>query len=80
MQDVVKMRNVSLNTRHTNSPLRHTRRIGLFAFMGPRWASIERELVLRRKAMYRTPTGNVRLSGIGRMAEVRNVPRLAWFE
>ena len=80
MQDVVKMRNVSLNTRHTNSPLRHTRRRGLFAFTGAALGRIERELVLRRKAMYRTPTSNVRLSGIGRMAEVRNVPRLAWCE
>ena len=48
--------------------------------MGPRWASIERELVLRRKAMYRPLLEDVWLSDIGRMAEVRNVPRLAWCE
>ena len=45
--------------------------------MGPRWASIERELVLRRKAMYRPLLEDVWLSDIGRMAEVRNVPHLA---
>ena len=34
----------------------------------------------RCKAMYHTLLEGVWLSGIGRMAEVRNVPRLAWCE
>ena len=41
---------------------------------------VSKVFVLIEKAMYRTLLVGVWLSGIGRIAEVRNVPRLDWCE